>query len=118
MVDSTCTQLDRYLTLVSERQKLVASNIANADTPGYQTQDFDFQSQLQSALQSPNDATPAPPFPSAVQGLRVKDDGNTVDVDRESRMLSENAMRFNLATNLLRGELKDLHSAISGGAGA
>jgi flagellar basal-body rod protein FlgB len=48
----------------------------------------------------------------------VKNDGNNVDLDRESRLLSENAMRFNMAAQFLRGNLKDLHTAISGGAGA
>ena len=114
MLDPATTQLDRYLTLVSQRQKLVASNIANADTPGYKTQDFDFEAQLHAALQAPDSAAPAPPMASAVSGLRVKNDGNNVDLDREARLLSENALRFNMATNFLRGDLKDLHSAIQG----
>jgi flagellar basal-body rod protein FlgB len=115
MLDPVATQLDRYLTLVSQRQKLVASNIANADTPGYQTRDFDFESQLRAALQSPEGATPQAPTALPVSGLRVKNDGNNVDLDREARLLAENALRFNIATNLLRSELKDLHTAIQGG---
>ena len=115
MLDPVSTQLDRYLTLVSQRQKVVASNSANADTPGYQTKDFDFEAQLHAALQAPADATPAPPVASAVLGLRVKNDGNNIDLDREARLLSENALRFNMATNFLRSQLKDLRSAITGG---
>jgi flagellar basal-body rod protein FlgB len=118
MLDSLSTQLDHYLTLVSQRQKLVASNIANADTPGYQTQDFDFEAQLKSALQTPAGAPLSPPAATPVSGLRVKNDGNNVDLDREARLLSENAMRFNMASNLLRSQLKDLRTAISGGGGA
>jgi flagellar basal-body rod protein FlgB len=116
MLDTLSTQLDSYLTLVSQRQKLVASNIANADTPGYQTKDIDFEAQLHTALQTGS----ANPSPTAitVPGLRVKNDGNNVDLDRESRLLSENAMRFNMAAQFLRANLKDLHTAISGGAGA
>ena len=116
MLDPVSTQLDRYLTLVSQRQKLVASNIANADTPGYKTQDFDFQAQLQATLNSPNQSAPAAPTMNPVQGLRVKNDGNNVDLDREARLLAENALRFSMATNFLRSELKDLHTAISGGS--
>ena len=115
MLDPVSTQLDRYLTLVSQRQKLVASNIANADTPGYKTQDFDFESQLHAALQSPEDASIAPPTITSVPGMRVKNDGNNVDLDREARLLSENALRFNMATNFLRSQIKDLHTAIAGG---
>ena len=115
MLDPVSTQLDHYLTLVSQRQKLVAANIANADTPGYKTQDFDFEAQLHAALQASDDNTPASPTAGAVPGLRVKNDGNNVDLDREARLLSENALRFSMATNFLRTQLKDLHSAISGG---
>jgi flagellar basal-body rod protein FlgB len=114
MLDPVTTQLDRYLTLVSQRQKLVASNIANADTPGYRTQDFDFEAQFRDALASPKDAAPSQPAASAVAGLRVKNDGNNVDLDREARLLAENALRFNMATNFLRSQLKDLHLAIQG----
>ena len=114
MLDPISTQLDRYMTLVSERQKLVASNIANADTPGYQTQDFNFESSLQAALHAPDGTAPAAPMVSPVPGLRVKNDGNNVDLDREARLLAENALRFNMATNFLRSQLKDLHTAIQG----
>ena len=60
------------------RQKLVSSNIANADTPGYKTQDFDFQTSLQSMLNG------GMPQQDGVQGLETKNDGNNVDLDRES----------------------------------
>ncbi|MBV8708110.1 MAG: flagellar biosynthesis protein FlgB [Acidobacteriaceae bacterium] len=109
MLDPINGSLDRYMTLLSTRQKIVASNIANADTPGYKTQDIDFQSELQSA------ATGLSPKVTDVQGLRVKNDGNNVNLDRESRLLAENAMRFNIASNLLRSQLKVVRLAIEGG---
>ena len=49
MLDRLAGQLERYMDLLSARQKLVASNIANADTPGYRTRDLDFQGELQNA---------------------------------------------------------------------
>ena len=97
------------MTLLSTRQKTVASNIANADTPGYKTQDIDFQSELQAAM------TGLPAAKVEVPGLRVKNDGNNVNLDRESRLLAENAMRFNIATNLMRSQLKMVRTAIDGG---
>jgi flagellar basal-body rod protein FlgB len=100
------------MTLLSTRQKVVASNIANADTPGYKTQDIDFQSALQSA------AAGMPPTATEVAGLRVKNDGNNVSLDRESRLLAENAMRFSLASNMLKSQLKVVRLAIEGGNGA
>ncbi len=50
MLDHLSGQIERYMDLLSARQKLVASNIANSDTPGYQTQDIDFQSEFASAI--------------------------------------------------------------------
>ncbi len=103
------------MTLVSTREKLVASNIANADTPGYQTKDIDFESELRRISTSGGAVSPTV---SDVPGLRVKNDGNNVDLDREARLLAENNMRFSIASNLLRGNLKTLRAAISGGTTA
>ena len=111
MLDPVATQLERYMDLLSARQKLVASNIANADTPGYHTQDIDFQSEFQNAMGGS-------PQVQEVPGLPVKNDGNNVSLDRESRLLSENAMRFSVATNLLRSEIQQVRSAIKEGQGS
>ena len=48
-------------------------------------------------------------------GLAVKNDGNNVVLERESRLLAENALRFNLASSLLRGGIRSLRSAIQEG---
>lgn len=112
MLDPLSNQLDQYMTLVSVRQKLVASNVANADTPGYKTQDIDFESELANA------ANGAAPLVNTVPGLRVKNDGNNVDLDREARLLAENALRFSVASNLLRSQLKTVRMAIEGGGAA
>ena len=108
MLDRLAGQLERYMDLLSARQKLVASNIANADTPGYRTQDIDFQSEFQNAGKGTPQAT-------AVSGLVVKNDGNNVSLDREARLLAENALRFNLATNLMRSQISAVRSAIKEG---
>ena len=108
MLDRLAGQLERYMDLLSTRQRLVASNIANADTPGYRTQDIDFQSEFQSAMGGP-------PKTVGVPDLQVKNDGNDVSLDRESRLLMENAMRFQLASNLLRGQIRAVRSAIQEG---
>jgi flagellar basal-body rod protein FlgB len=47
--------------------------------------------------------------------LRVKNDGNNVDLDREARLLAENTLRFSVASNLLRTQLKTVRMAIEGG---
>jgi flagellar basal-body rod protein FlgB len=108
MLDRLAGQIEHYMDLLSTRQKLVASNIANADTPGYHTQDIDFQSEFQNALSGSPQVIEAP-------GLQMKNDGNNVSLDRESRLLSENALRFNVASNLLRQQIQSLRSAIKEG---
>ena len=99
------------MDLLSTRQKLVASNIANADTPGYLTRDIDFQAELQNA-------TGGSPGTVEVSGLQVKNDGNNVNLDRESRLLAENALRFNVASSLMRVHLQSLRAAIKEGQGS
>lgn len=108
MLDRLSADIERYMDLLSTRQKLVASNIANADTPGYQTQDFDFQAEFTNAVSGF-------PQPGPVKGLPNKNDGNNVNLDREARLLAENALRFSVASNLMRGQLQLVKSAIREG---
>ena len=111
MLGAIAGQLERYMDLLSARQKLVASNIANADTPGYQTQDIDFQAEFRQAMHGP-------PQVQNVAGLATKNDGNNVSIDRESRLLAENAMRFSLASSLMRSQIQMVRSAIKEGQGS
>ena len=99
MLDRVTDSLERYMDVLSMRQKVVASNIANADTPGFKTKDLNFQSEFDSALAG------SQPQASEVAGLPAKNDGNNVSLDRESRLLSENALRFQAASSLLRAQI-------------
>jgi flagellar basal-body rod protein FlgB len=112
MLNPIATKLEHYMDLLGKRQQLSAANIANADTPGYKTKDIDFQFEFMSQMVG------GAPNMIEASGLPVKNDGNNVSLERESRLLAENALRFNLASNLLRGEIKSVRAAISGGAGA
>lgn len=110
MLEAMTGNLEKYLDLLSARQKLAASNIANADTPGYKTKDIDFQQEFASMVKGQEPQT------IEAEGLAEKPDGNNVNVDREARMLAENAMRFNVASVLLRGEINSVKEAITGGS--
>ena len=112
MLTPLTSQIEHYMDLLAQRQKLVASNIANVDTPGYRTKDLDFQFEYMSLAQGaqPNVVEPS--------GLTVKNDGNNVSLDRESRLLAENALRFNVASTLVRNELRTLKKAIDEGKSA
>ena len=108
MLDPIPVQLQRYMDLLGARQKLVPSNIANADTPGYHAQDIDFQMEFL-------DAAGFSPQVQEVSCLPMKSDGNNVSLDREALLLSENALRFNIASQLLRSEIRSVRSAIQEG---
>lgn len=109
MLDGITDRLERYMDLLATRQKLVASNIANADTPGYRTQDIDFQHEFTSLTNG------AKPQVQQVPNLLVKNDGNDVSMDREARLLAENSLRFNLASNLMRSQFRLVKAAIQEG---
>jgi flagellar basal-body rod protein FlgB len=101
MFTETGIRLESFMDQLAARQKLTASNIANADTPGYKTKDIDFRSELASVIDAP--------------GLSSKNDGNNVNLDREARNLSENAMRFSIASNLMQTHIRTIRSAIQEG---
>jgi flagellar basal-body rod protein FlgB len=106
MLENVGAGIEQYMNLVSARQKLVAANIANADTPGYQTKDLDFHSELESQMPG------SKPGVVEVTGLRTKNDGNNVDMDREARLLAENALRFSVASSMAHSEIGTIRTAI------
>jgi len=109
VIDSLTSSLQTYMDVVDMRQKLVSSNIANADTPGYKTQDLDFQASFASMLDGGTARQ------STVNGLATKNDGNNVDLDREARLLAENSMRFNVASTLMKSSIQQVREAIKEG---
>jgi flagellar basal-body rod protein FlgB len=109
VIDGVTNQIEQYMDLLSARQKLVTSNIANLDTPGYKAKDIDFQFEFISLSQGQS------PDVIDTPGLVVKSDGNNVSLDREARLLSENALRFSVASTLMKAQLKTVESAIKEG---
>ena len=115
------------LNLHAYRQQTIASNIANADTPGYKARDIDFAAALKNAqsaqaqpaaqAQVPSRKAEATPlgadllYRSAVQRSI---DGNTVDLDIERAQFAENAVRYEAQLMFLNGQIKSMLSAIQG----
>ena len=106
-------QHGKALQLLAERQKVLAANIANADTPGYQARDFDFASALAQAR-----ATPGAQVEAVQLKWRVPEqpsqDGNTVDLDRERANFADNATRYEATLRFINHDVKTLLSAITG----
>jgi flagellar basal-body rod protein FlgB len=107
-VGSTGLELGQFLGYLSRRQETIASNIANADTPGYKTQDVEPPGNFSGTLADAGTVVEAPDLPA-------RNDGNNVSIDREARLLAETTIRFNVAAQLIRSELKDIRSAIEEG---
>jgi len=105
----TGLEMGRYLSYLAERQQVIASNIANADTPGYKTRDVTMPLDFSGALEDAQDAVIEAP------GLQTRNDGNNVSIDREARLLSENDLKFSLATQMVKGEIKGIRAAIEEG---
>ena len=120
------------LRVRDQRQQVLASNIANADTPNYKARDLDFKTALQGALQAAPAAggaalsTTAPghllgkPGLAAEAGLLYRTpaqgsvDGNTVDLDAERAAFADNAIHYEFNLTRLTQQIKGLMAAIQG----
>jgi flagellar basal-body rod protein FlgB len=89
LFDTTQTALERAMSGTSARQSVLAENLANANTPGYQRRDVDFQSALRSALSDGKAAVAATPLNTVVDGSApLRADGSNVDVEREGSAIA------------------------------
>jgi flagellar basal-body rod protein FlgB len=122
MIDTPMTEaLSRFLDVNVARHKLIASNLANIDTPGYRTRDLDFRAELgrvgfEEADEGGNLSYAAyAPVVQQVHGLLQRPDGNNVSVERESLLLAETQMKFNLGVQLLKDQFHGISQAINSG---
>ena len=89
LFDITQTALERAMSGTGARQAALAENLANANTPGYQRRDVDFQSALRSALSGGKAAVAATQLSTVVDGSApLRADGSNVDVEREGASLA------------------------------
>lgn len=113
------------LNLHAYRQQLIASNIANADTPGYRARDVDFAAALKNALsgQTAKLGVPlapgekAPPLGAELlyrSAVQRSVDGNTVDIDVERAQFAENTVRYEAQLMFMSSQIKAMLSAIQG----
>ncbi len=127
------------LSLRAQRQQVLASNIANADTPNYKARDFDFAQAMSSALEGKQKTVAALPPPALMKtaaahfngsanagstssGIPLQYrsvmqgslDNNTVDMDVERNQFADNAIRYEASVTLINGQIKNLMAAIAG----
>ncbi|MEN9365661.1 MAG: flagellar basal body rod protein FlgB [Pseudomonadota bacterium] len=131
-LDSSLGFQSQALLLRAERQRLIASNIANADTPGYQARDLDFATALRQA--TGGSTVPA----AAMAGTSERHlgigqlpatreasllyarpsqtnlDGNSVDMDRERASFADNAVKYEASLRFINGSVRTMLDAIKG----
>lgn len=96
------------------RHQLIAGNLANVDTPGYRTRDIrPFAGELQLAMAGQE--LLFSPMSRELRGLMERPDGNNVNVDRESLLLAENQLHFQVAVQFLKAEFHRISLAIHEG---
>jgi len=121
MIDTSMIEaLSRFLDVNVARNRLITSNLANIDTPGYRARDLDFRAELARAEigygneWGLNYAEYAP-VARQVRGLLARPDGNNVSVERESLLLAETQLKFNVGIQLLKDEFHGISQAINSG---
>jgi len=112
---SRMEQLCEYLDLAAFRQRLIASNLANVDTPGYRTRDINFEAEMRRAEDGTASQTPAPRVVE-VPGLIERPDGNNVNLDRETLLLARTQLQFRMGVELLRQEFQRISAAVKEGS--
>jgi flagellar basal-body rod protein FlgB len=112
---SLMQQITGYLEVTNQRQQMIAANMANVDTPGYHTQDIDFQKAIDNVINRGGDAT-MQPTAIETEGLPERPDGNNVNIDRESMMLSQTQLQYQMGVQLIKAEFHKLLTAIKEGS--
>ena len=129
----------KALVVRAERQRVIASNIANADTPGYAGRDVNFKAAMAAATGSTEGTLPLRPSAASQRPMhqghiplqattsssdasalayttqtQPSMDGNSVDMDRERANFVDNSVRYEATLRFINGQSKTLLSAIQG----
>lgn len=129
-IDNTGVLLKKTLDLRAQNQKIIASNIANAQTPGYKAKRLEFETSLRQAVDgngqgltvtNPQHITTSGSSIDRVQG-KVREitgadsigDGNTVDVDQEMVLMAKNQLMFEASVQLLSKKMAIIKYVVQG----
>ena len=126
--DRTIGLLERAMDLRGARQRVIASNVANEETPGYRAKDLQFKDALSQAAKGPTMVHVRSTHPghivmggahaqargriTEVPAADLPLDANSVSLDTEMAKLSDNAMHYNTAATVTSMRIRQLLSAI------
>ena len=102
------------LALRSQRLSMLASNIANAATPGYKARDIDFDRALEMATRGRGVAEAAEGAAAYRVPVTPSLDGNTVELSTEQTLFAENAVQYRTTLAFLEGRVSTLKRALRG----
>lgn len=123
----TISSLEKGLSYATVRQKTIAQNIANVDTPNYKAKDVSFKKMLTEAQQTGLSAyrtdsrhydfkmSEKTPGVFSYENLRYRQNGNGVDMDAEQAKMAENTIYYNALIDRVNGKLNTLNTVIKGG---
>jgi flagellar basal-body rod protein FlgB len=111
LVDSTQQLLEAAMRGSWQRQTTLTNNIANADTPGFQPKEVNFEAELQSAMSGGEDLSQIQ-FQSEPQPSEIGPNGTGVSVDQESAKLAENGLDYQALTQVLGARNNIMSAAI------
>lgn len=118
LFDTVSAGLSRALTLHQKRHEILASNVANVETPGYRSRDLEFKDALAMAFEPGAGGETAPVVSEARLIDRpsgsMRPDGNTVDIDMEMARLAYNRSSYTTYAEILTRRLGTLRRAIEG----
>ncbi|MGZ5201922.1 MAG: flagellar basal body rod protein FlgB [Telluria sp.] len=124
------------LSLRAQRQEVLASNIANADTPNYKARDIDFASAMQDAMarttppagvlnttnpgqvaRVPSDGSTLPDGTPVLYRSQIQNaaDNHSVDMDVERNQFTDNAVRYEASITMINQQIRNMLAAIQGG---
>lgn len=128
LFSGTISTLENALNYSSLKQKVIAQNIANSDTPNYKAKDVNFKTYLNTAMNRSFSAKRTDqrhfdfssnfsPKMNVVtkQSTSYHSNGNNVDMDKEMTELAKNQIYFNALTDRMNGKFQTLKSVIKGG---
>ncbi|WP_157314146.1 flagellar basal body rod protein FlgB [Chitinibacter sp. GC72] len=129
-IDNYFRNQETALKMRSYRQEVLASNIANADTPNYKARDFDFKAAFDTAragqqtamlaVSNPRHLQPSTQIDIFSPELKYRNerqpsiDGNTVDMDTEMKEFTDNAIRYQAAVTFVQRRIESMKTALTG----
>jgi flagellar basal-body rod protein FlgB len=113
LFDNTQLGLERAISGASMRQEVLANNLANAETPGFQRSDVDFHTTLAQAMKTGDaNSIESTSFQAQQDNQVLRADGNGVDIDTESANVAKNGLEYDALISVARARIGILKSAM------